>query len=68
MGDLMQRLEEIGSNPAVMKWSGAIVLAALGFAFMRVRRHDIKSSLAFGAGILGAIVVLSLLKSLLFGG
>ncbi len=64
----MQTLEEIGSNPMVMKWSGAIVLAMLGFGFMRVRRHSVASSLAFGGGILGAIVVLSLIKYLFTGG
>lgn len=58
---MMQTLEEIGSNPLVMKWAGAIVLSMLGFAFMRVRRHSFKSSVAFGAGILGMIVVLSIL-------
>ena len=61
----MGTLEEIGSDPAVMKWSGAVVLAMLGFAFMRVRRHSVASSLAFGGGILGAIVLLSLIKALL---
>ena len=61
----MRTLEEIGSDPAVMKWSGAVVLAMLGFAFMRVRRHSVASSLAFGGGILGAIVLLSLIKAVL---
>lgn len=65
MSEFMGTLEEIGSDPAVMKWSGAVVLAMLGFAFMRVRRHSVASSLAFGGGILGAIVLLSLIKALL---
>ncbi|MBQ6496533.1 MAG: hypothetical protein IJI74_05115 [Firmicutes bacterium] len=62
----MDTLNEIASNPFVMKWSGAIVLALLGFGFMRMRRHSMKNSLAFGGGILGVIVVLSLLKYFLF--
>jgi predicted membrane protein len=49
-----------------MKWAGAIVLALLGFAFMRVRRHPMKSALAFGGGILGIIIVLSIIKYALF--
>ena len=65
MSEFMRTLEEIGSDPAVMKWSGAVVLAMLGFAFMRVRRHSVVSSLAFGGGILGAIVLLSLIKAVL---
>ena len=66
MDGFLQTLEEIGSNPAVMKWSGAVVLALLGFAFMRVRRHPMKSALAFAAGILGIIVLLSAVKYFLF--
>ena len=66
MSEFMEKLEVIGSDPTVMKWSGAIALAMLGFAFMRVRRHSFKSSLAFGGGILGAIVILSILRNLLF--
>ena len=62
----MQSLERIGSDPAVMKWSGAVVLALLGFAFMRLRRHSVASSLAFGGGILGTIIILSLIKYLFF--
>ena len=62
MGGFIDTLEEIGSNPAVMKWAGAIVLALLGLAFMRVRRHPMKSALAFAGGILGVIVVLSAIK------
>lgn len=65
MSEFMRTLEEIGSDPAVMKWSGAVVLAMLGFAFMRVRRHSVASSLAFGGGILGAIVLLTLIKAVL---
>ena len=66
MDSFMQYLEHIGQNPAVMKWSGAVVLALLGLGFMRVRRHSMKSSLAFAAGILGMIIVLSLIKSVFF--
>ena len=66
MDSFMQYLEEIGQNPAVMKWSGAVVLALLGLGFMRVRRHYMKSSLAFAGGILGMIIVLSLIKYVLF--
>lgn len=66
MSEFMDTLEKIGSDPAVMKWSGAVVLALLGFAFMRVRRHSFKNSLAFGGGILGVIVVLSIIQKLLF--
>ena len=66
MSEFMETLERIGSDPAVMKWSGAVVLSMLGFAFMRVRRHNFKNSLAFGGGILGFIVVLSLIKELIF--
>ena len=66
MDGFMQYLEQIGQNPAVMKWSGAVVLALLGLGFMRVRRHSMKSSLAFAAGILGMIIVLSLIKYVFF--
>jgi len=66
MDGFMETLEEIGRNPAVMKWSGAVVLALLGFAFMRVRRHPMKESLAFAGGILGIIIVLSAIKYFLF--
>ena len=66
MDGFMQYLEEIGQNPAVMKWSGAVVLALLGFAFMRLRKHPMKSSLAFGGGILGMVIVLSLIKYVFF--
>ena len=66
MSEFMRTLEEIGSDPTVMNWSGAVVLAFLGFGFMRVRRHSVKSSIAFGGGILGTIIVLSLIKYLLF--
>lgn len=62
----MDTLNEIAGNPFVMKWAGAIVLALLGFGFMRMRRHSMQNSLAFGGGILGVIVVLSLLKYFLF--
>ena len=58
---MMEQLEAIGSNPMVMKWAGAIILAFLGFGFMRIRRHPMGSSIAFGAGLLGVFVVLSLL-------
>ena len=66
MDGFIQTLEEIGQNPAVMKWSGAVVLAMLGFAFMRLRRHPMKNALAFGGGILGIIIVLSIIKYALF--
>ena len=66
MDGFMQYLEQIGQNPAVMKWSGAVVLALLGLGFMRIRRHSMKSSLAFAAGILGMIIVLSLIKYVFF--
>ena len=67
MDGFIQTLEEIGSNPVVMKWSGAIVLALLGFAFMRLRRHSVKNAAAFAGGILGVIVVLSAIKYFLVG-
>ena len=66
MDGFMQTLEEFGSNPVVMKWAGAIVLALLGLGFMRVRRHSMQSSLAFAGGILGIIIVLSAIKYFLF--
>ena len=66
MDGFIQTLEEIGQNPAVMKWSGAVVLALLGFAFMRLRRHPMKNAIAFGGGILGVIIVLSIIKYALF--
>lgn len=66
MDGFMETLEEIGRNPAVMKWSGAVVLALLGLGFMRVRRHSMKESLAFAGGILGIIIVLSAVKYFLF--
>ncbi|MBQ9016347.1 MAG: hypothetical protein IJ109_09575 [Firmicutes bacterium] len=62
----MQMLEEIGSNPAVMKWTGAVILALIGFGFMRVRKHPMRDSLAFGGGILGMCIILSLIKAFLF--
>ena len=62
----MGTLNEIASNPSVMKWAGAIVLAMLGFGFMRVRRHPVQDSLAFAGGILGVIILLSLIKYFLF--
>lgn len=65
MSGFMQTLEEIGSNPAVMKWAGGVVLALMGFGFMRIRRHSLANSLAFGGGILGVLIVLSLIKSIL---
>ncbi|MBR0455397.1 MAG: hypothetical protein IJJ01_01915 [Firmicutes bacterium] len=66
MDGFMETLEEIGRNPAVMKWSGAVVLALLGLGFMRVRRHSMRESLAFAGGILGIIIVLSAVKYFLF--
>ena len=66
MGGFIDTLEEIGRNPMVMKWSGAVVLALLGLAFMRLRRHPMKSALAFAGGILGEIIVLSAIKYFLF--
>ena len=66
MEEFMQNLEEIGSNPAVMKWSGAVVLALLGFGFMRVRKHSAKNALLFAVGIFGIIVVLSVIQKLFF--
>ena len=66
MDSFLQTLEEISKEPAVMKWSGAVVLALLGLGFMRMRRHSMKSSLAFAAGILGMIIVLSLIKYVFF--
>ena len=66
MDGFLQTLEEIGRNPAVMKWTGAVVLALLGFAFMRLRRHSMKDAVAFGGGILGIIIVLSIIKYALF--
>jgi len=62
----MDTLNEIASNPFVMKWAGAIVLAMLGYAFMRARRHSSKECFAFAGGIFGIIVVLSLIKYFLF--
>lgn len=62
----MEMLDQIASNPVVMKWSGAVVLALLGFGFMRVRRHSVSESLAFASGILGVIIVLSLIKYFFF--
>lgn len=63
---MIDLLEEIGSDPNVMRWFGAVVIAALGFGFMRIRRNSVANSLAFGGGILGVIVVLSLIKMLVF--
>lgn len=62
----MEMLDNIASNPLVMKWTGAVVLSLLGFGFMRVRRHSMKDSLSFGGGILGVIIVLSVIKYLFF--
>ena len=46
-----------------MDWVTIVIyIALLGLGFMRVRRHSMKSSLAFAAGILGMIIVLSLIK------
>ena len=63
---MLETLNDIASNPIVMKWTGAIVLSLLGFGFMRLRRHNMKDSLAFAGDILGVIVVLSLIKFFLF--
>lgn len=63
---MFETLETIGSNPVVMKWAGAIVLALLGFGFMRFRRHPMNQSLAFGGGIIGIIIILSAIKYLFF--
>lgn len=60
----METLERIGSDPIVMKWAGAVVLAFLAFGFMRIRRQSMASSLAFGGGLLGVFVVLSLITSI----
>ena len=60
----MEFIEKIGSDPTVMKWAGAIVLAFIGFGFMRVRRHSLGSSLAFGGGLLGVFVALTLITSI----
>lgn len=63
---MLETLNEIAANPTVMKWTGAVVLSLLGFGFMRLRRHNMKDSLAFAGGIFGVIVVLSLIKFFLF--
>ena len=63
---MMDFFDQIGSNPHVMKWSGAVVLAMLGFGFMRIRRHSVKDSLSFAGGILGIIIILSLIKYFFF--
>ena len=34
---MVEFFEKIGSDPAVMKWVGAVVIAALGFAGLRMR-------------------------------
>ncbi len=60
----MEFLEKIGSDPTVMKWAGAVVLAFLAFGFMRIRRQPMGSSLAFAGGLLGVFVALNLLKTL----
>jgi len=62
MGGFIQTLEDIGSNPLVMKWAGLIVLALLGFGFMRLRRHPMRSAAAFAAGILGIGVLASIIQ------
>ena len=62
----MGTITEIAANPIVMNWAGAIVLSMLGYGFMRVRRHSVGDSLAFAGGILGVIIVLSLIKYFLF--
>ncbi len=63
---MLETLNQLAANPIIMKWAGAIVLSLLGFGFMRLRRHSMKNSLAFAGGILGVIVVLSLIKYFLF--
>ena len=63
---MLETLNQLAANPIIMKWAGAIVLSLLGFGFMRLRRHSMKNSLAFAGGILGVIVVLSLIKYCLF--
>ena len=62
---MMETLEQIGSNPSVMKWSGLVVLAMLGFGFMRVRRHPMRDALAFGGGILGVGIVIGFIQYIL---
>ncbi|MDO4869172.1 MAG: hypothetical protein Q4A65_02595 [Bacillota bacterium] len=58
---MFETFNELASNPVVMRWAGAVVLAILGFGFMRFRRHSMANSLLFGGGILGLFVALSLL-------
>ena len=62
MGGFIQTLEEIGSNPVVMKWAGLVVIAMLGFGFMRLRRHPMRNAAAFAAGILGIGVIASIIQ------
>ena len=42
---MIDLLEEIGSDPNVMRWFGAVVIAALGFGFMRIRRNSVATAL-----------------------
>ena len=64
---MMEWFDRVSSDPDVMRWTGAIVLSLLGFGFMRLRRHSMQQSLLFGGGILGTIVVFSLIKYLFAG-
>ena len=62
MDSFMQTLEEFGRNPVLMKWAGGIILALLALSFVLFRRHPMKNAVAFGGGILGIIIVLSIIK------
>ena len=62
---MMETLETIGTNPLVMRWAGLIVIALLGFGFMRIRRHPMASCVAFAGGIIGIGIVISLFRYIL---
>ncbi len=62
----METLNTIATTPLVMRWAGAIVLTLLGYAFMRARRHSARESLLFAGGIMGFVILLSLIKFLFF--
>ena len=51
-------------NPSTLKGLGAVVLAAVCFALMRVRGRTVTEAACFCGGVLGVIVVLTIIKAL----
>ena len=54
------------SSEAVLKWAGAIILSGLCFGLMRIRGRSVQEAACFSGGVLGFIILLSLIKYFLF--